>query len=328
VKFQSAGSFSTTKAYNLALTKYLQKIRQAAVQFSGPIFLGEAEETRRMLRRPGEALYDSAKNFLQAVARKKRLNPRAWPNALAGLWLEHSFGWQPLINDVLDAAKAYRRLHQPRQIKISASGIDSGKIYDNGTLPSQLSVSYGPASVSNTYCHLTERADAVATMRFKGALWAQAEMTRWQKYDLFGFTPSEFIPTAWELLPWSFLADYFTNIGDILSSAVTDTSVVKWTNLTMTLQGDTYLTMHIDKPAALAALGTRLIEIKGSPGFYHSRRREVTRYTNSGLYLPSFAWELPGSTKRLLNILALLVQARAVHPQNGPSRPYHPGMYG
>lgn len=34
-----------------------------------------------------------------------------------------------------------------------------------------------------------------------------------------GLTIQEFVPTVWELIPYSFVVDYFTNIGDVVNYA-------------------------------------------------------------------------------------------------------------
>jgi hypothetical protein len=69
-------------------------------------------------------------------------------------------------------------------------------------------------------------------IRYKGAVIAQVKGPSWQNDDLFGFNPQNFIPAAWELLPWSFLADYFTNIGDILTASIVSTKHLAYTNRT------------------------------------------------------------------------------------------------
>lgn len=36
------------------------------------------------------------------------------------------------------------------------------------------------------------------------------------------------IPTAWEMLPWSFLIDYVSNIGDVISANLVSMENVAW----------------------------------------------------------------------------------------------------
>jgi hypothetical protein len=151
-------------------------------------------------------------------------------------------------------------------------------------------------------------------------LSTQAEMTTWDNWALFGFTPSEFVPTAWELMPWSFLVDYFTNIGDILTSSVTDTSSVRWVNRSIIKTSTLKARIAVDGPASISAIGA------GWSGFVTSdpceiefKRKTVSRSPGVGISLPTFQLSFDLGDGQLGNIAALLGQCRLLHPQSNPT---------
>jgi hypothetical protein len=302
---------SPTNADNRASAAFYKKLRATAVLFSGPTFLGELRETLHMIRRPASALYSSANGYLDALTRRKRASPKHWTKTISGLWLEHSFGWKPLINDVLDAAKAQRALiSQPRQKVLSAGGKDVSNPFPVGVWGNGV---YAAGTVGdNRMLARSRRVDSVI-VRYKGKVKAQAEMTTWDKWALFGFTPSEFIPTAWELLPWSFLIDYFTNIGDILTSAVTSTQNVVYVNKTVISEREfTGFVVPFEVEDATYAI----VNIGRSD--FSCRRRSVSRSAGVGVPLPRLTFETGLSDGQLFNVAALLGQARALHGQNTP----------
>jgi hypothetical protein len=73
------------------------------------------------------------------------------------------------------------------------------------------------------------RTSVQTSVRYRGDVVAQAATTFADKAARWGFNPAQFLPTAWELLPWSFLVDYFATIGDYLDASFTNTATLKWT---------------------------------------------------------------------------------------------------
>jgi hypothetical protein len=137
------------------------------------------------------------------------------------------------------------------------------------------------------------------------------------KLRVFGLSPEEFVPTVWELLPWSFLVDYFTNIGDILEAGATDTSTVAWIEQATIRSRILEANMDENVDFMRSLLGPELLFLDSSYGELTYRVRSVSRVAAPVLNVPSFALEVPGSEMKELNMLALFTQANSVHPQNG-----------
>jgi len=316
---------SITSADNRARAKFYKQLRSMAVQMSGPTFLGELGQTLHMLRRPAQALQDSLTGYLGALGKRKRSNPKDWTKAISGSWLEYSFGWVPLLNDCKDAYKAYNRLgEKPRTQVISVGAVDSfDRIQEIAGTFLFGSAGYGDnVVITSKNATFTEQ----VSVRYKGSVSAQAETTKWDNLALFGFTPSEFIPTAWELLPWSFLVDYFTNIGDILSAAVTDTSRVKFVNKTVRATTDYQATYEMDLKAMIALIGGGTGQGGSNPVLVRTRRKTVTRSAGVGISLPTFQVDLDLRSGQLGNIAALLGQSQALHPQSVKPNRHWPGF--
>lgn len=313
-----------------ASAKYLEKVRELQVRFSGPTFLGELRETMRMLRRPAEALRDGVHRYLDDVKRLNRENrnryfnknkPRYSQNLrqiAGGLWLEHAFGWLPLLHDINDAKEAFNDLIElPRLEKFSVGGIDSRTLVTD-TSSTLFSSPIGIYFLQN------EVTTQTTSVRYRGAVKAQAATTAADRLARFGFTPSEFIPTAWELLPWSFLADYFANIGDILNSWVTDTSSVAWVNKSVVNKMMISNHFSIDRSWLKATFtgANKVVGIVDHGSWSKWRLSNVTR-TNiapDSVRVP-FRTFAPTSPGRLANIAALLGTVNTeIHPQRPKKR--------
>lgn len=329
-------TLSTSVADNGARTKFYKKLRSYAVQVSGPTFLGELRETVRMIKKPAAAFHEGLEEYCRQLRRKAPRKPKTsrsdqskkakseWKNyaknlsqTAGGLWLEKAFGWIPLISDVEEGLEAYERLSQPRYSKrISASYKDFKDTSNTlGSVWNAASTGY-----PNSYLYVLVRGQRTedCVVRYRGAVESQAEgMTPVDKLALFGFTPTEVLPTAWELLPWSFLIDYFTNIGDLISASVTDTSRVTFVNQTVirnTMLNAQIIPDWVRTSNYHASAGYIMRRMEYSPGNVLLTRKNVVRSPGLSVPLPSFECNLPG-TGQLFNIAALVSQMTDLHPQ-------------
>jgi hypothetical protein len=316
-------SMSSNAALQGARAKFFKKLRAMDVQMSGPTFLGELRETARMLRKPALGIFQRSQGYLRKLEREKRSRPKEWMKDIGGLWLEQSFGWAPLLHDAQDAVKAWNRLSIER-----TSGPISAGFSDLEDMSSSLPSPFNTAN-SNTFTSpylrwwIKAKKIEQVQVRLKGLIAARADMTPWDKMALFGFTPSEFVPTVWELLPYSFLVDYFTNIGDILTSAVTDTRWVSYLNMTVRRLSQVSGALVFDQEGTDAQnVDWKITDKSISGGAFKFNNRRVTRTNDVPVALPQLTFNLDLGMGQKANIAALLSQASALHPQK-PIRNWH-----
>lgn len=312
-----------------AAAKFLAEIRKAAVLMSGPTFLGELRQTKRMLSKPAAALWESMSDYLNNVKRANQNNrkryfrkePARYARNLgkiaSGLWLEKSFGWDPLMHDIADARNAFDSLIELDRVAKVSSGAQDAKLSSSITLP-QLMV-----SGSHLWMRSVQRHTHHTTVRYRGAVRVQAATTYTDRFARFGFTPSEFIPTAWELLPWSFLIDYFTNIGEILSASVTDTSALIWSAKSTILKSVKMAYWIFDTAEITKYIPvTQIKNLTGSSGLSKWSRSSWSRNAST-VDVPSIYFTLPFSDKQLFNCAALMDQVGIdMNPQRLRRRNY------
>jgi len=114
---------SEWEANNQAVTFLYRQIRKAHAQAEGGVILGELHKTLSMIASPAMAL---RKGILDYTAHVKRLakgqvsnrHGRLYPTPklkeiITQTYLEYTYGWSPLINDVKDAAIALARINYP-----------------------------------------------------------------------------------------------------------------------------------------------------------------------------------------------------------------------
>lgn len=312
------------KAQTQAYMKALKEIREMQRAFQGGVFFGELRETLRMLRRPAESLFKGLGGYLQDVKRLKRVHPSKYKDMIAGTWLEYVFGWRPLVHDIQDAVKAYQRLHA-EQTRTPWKHFSVGHAEKDPIGSSVSSGFFSPVAGGYLTFRYSDVLEAESICRIQGVVKRQVEMTTAEKWQLFGFSAGEFAPTVWELIPWSFLVDYFVNVGDLLEAVTTDVSSVAWTNrTTIDHTRRSYICWPDDRETARLA-GKWHIYTNGGSSHAIWDRRLVTRDPawSIGSASPQLSLTFPGlGSQRWLNMSALFAQAVSIHPQkfNGSFR--------
>lgn len=225
---QLPGVVLSSKAYETALGNFLTDAGLAVSPFKGMVFLGELLETLKMLKSPASSLRDGISTYLKRARRhQRRYGARLATKGIAGMWLEYALGWQPLLGSIRDAAIAYKAYENEYRYY---------RAYGKST-----SSSTGAAETTNglmgnwTYYLQDSVTTRKTVVRFKGVAAHKINSVDSSRADeiarLSGFSLAEFIPTIWELIPYSFVADYFTNIGDILNSSHGLSADWRWTSV-------------------------------------------------------------------------------------------------
>lgn len=299
-----ASNLSEYRANSIALSKFVRQARRAQTTFQGGVFLGELGEAIRTIKSPVKSLRRGILRYFDTLKKRgrraRRLSAKDKRRILGETWLEYVFGWVPLINDIDEGAEALAQILYERTIgwkRINGSGTDEF-IFSNDEVQV---CSHGP----NVY--MREKYFGRVYVKYYGAVDLRTGGSGIAKK--IGLDLSSFLPTAWELVPWSFLIDYFSNIGEIVSAASYARSDIRWMAKTVVKEvGRTW-----DNPR-IQFSSSSYYNIDGggsaSPGEFVVK--SVSRGPYYGSIIPSLVLSTPGSGMRWLNIAALSAAARGI----------------
>jgi hypothetical protein len=323
----------TSEQSNRALVKLLKQIKEQTVQFSGLTFLGELRETIHMIRHPAEALRKNTEKYLKTIkntrqkvaSRSKQRRgesaerfaqrrANAVKDALSGSWLEYKFGVLPLLSDIKEIADAYIAAVSNEERLTTARGNSPNLVVvenpSSDVREEAEGIRLGRVSSSSSTVSVSLRAG----LRFKASV---PTSPAGRLVELSGLTTfQDFVPTVWELVPWSFLADYFVNIGEVLEGAFTDTSNVFWATRTVrqvTVRTTTFgasLRNRLDDPNTAGYYIP--VSIEGQTLCTRSVKRiSVVRTDILGnLGIPQLEFSIPGSdSTKWVNMAALALQS-------------------
>lgn len=321
IAWSPASAIADGVANREAAKKFYKKVAQQTKAQEGLVFMGELRETLRMLRNPAKSLFDSArKDYLQALQKRKNRDPKNWSRGLSGAWLEWVFGVQPLVSDIRNILDGMDRFNSDPVYTKVITAVGRQRETQNAPGPH----TWFPDNNSNLCFTGYSNHSLKQKVKYRGLFMRQRseikDLTQTQRFaEAFGLNLREFVPAAWELMPWSFLIDYFTNIGDILEQTFTNLENVRWINKTQVDESITSINSNLDfvktKAACLFPPWNKLIS--ASPG--DDARCIVNRVGfargSGGLSVSPFYLEIPGSPQKWLNIAALGVQANSIHPQ-------------
>lgn len=291
--------------------KFFAKLRD--LKASMPVMAMEAGKTALMVKTAATRIYLSMKalkrgNFAELTAllgckrdrRREKYHSRLLKHVRAqarrekrpvaftdvsNLWLEYQYGWRPLITDVFGSVELLAEHH----------------LDNDYTKWKSLRVSdRRERNVSTSQSYYIQRVNAVHTVKF-GAYFRYKTSVPGIASKAGLTNPAE---VAWELLPFSFVADWFVNIGDWLTAitALKDCEVVGgWYSSLIEQKSTTAIAVPVSRSSGRVT--TRSFEI---PPKYTQRLYRRTRWTPS---VPSIRLQPdPFGTKRTISAIALVSQ--------------------
>jgi hypothetical protein len=185
----------------------LERARDMKVNI--PVLFGEGRQTVKMIADTARQLGEAYRHFRRGRFRRaaRSLNIDKPIGSAANHWLAYRYGWSPLISDVKGLAElAAQQLELGgRPPRFTARG--------KSKLPVRKAVRvYAKGANEHTWQDETTyegRAGLLLEVEYQGA--ALAAQTGFGVYDI--------ALTAWELTPFSFVFDWFVQVGDWLASA-------------------------------------------------------------------------------------------------------------
>lgn len=206
-----------------AKVNFIKKCRSAQRAFQGGVFLGELREAIHMIIRPASALRKNISAY--SAAAKKAIRRSKGPSrarAMSGTWLEWSYGWKPLFKDIDDgmSALAFTDTLVPEVIAATAK--------DEWTTAFNTYSTQSTAGAGFIACQASVRTRAKGFVRYLGGVAWESQNTAPSWQSKWGLTLSDFAPTLWELIPYSFLVDYFSNVGAVIDAASYGIVRVRW----------------------------------------------------------------------------------------------------
>jgi hypothetical protein len=312
VNFPGQSTLSTSKARNQAITCALNKSLKLQQSLLSGVFLGELGQALRMIRNPAMALRSGLSNYLLHLRRLRGQvrSPDSLLSLAGNLWLEYTFGWKPLINDIKDGARAIaenmnRSPFNANWAYVRCRGYERGNPVNS---ESSDAIAGADWKVSNRQYDESE-------VIVRACVRTYATHPVRPNLKSLGFTPEDFVPTVWNLIPYSFLVDYFTNIGDVLSAWSNRNSLLWWWNSTTirkrTVQQFTYGYRRTNQPNAVETV----ISDNFTPASAFAQQRNVVRGSEPGQLIPAVEFTHPDFISlKWLNLAALGTQHRGLLP--------------
>lgn len=192
------------QALSKSYEKFVGKMKEHEAQLGAS--LAERKEAVNMIANRAGQLLSLAREIrsgnFRSLRRKSRrrlakLNDK---KTLSELWLEFHFGWEPLIGDIFSAVDV---LQSPfpygTPIKSASTMTDTRtEVY-----------------LKNGERRQTDIISQAVTVRHQGSLFIENPML-WNADRLGLVNPASI---AWEVVPFSFVVDWFSNVGQVLGSS-------------------------------------------------------------------------------------------------------------
>lgn len=325
--FPTYNNSGETAADNIAKAKFVKRAIQAQTTFQVGVSGGEMRETLRFIRSPLRGLHQSLRDYMMLVKKRarerryvkrrnldKKVRETLLNRMVAGTWLESQLAIAPLMGEVKSGAEALARIVtkvERERVPINAKG-EYSTIAKSFNPPTAWSVDKFRVYIETVYTNQVIYRGAVRVVNpYKHRVASGLQVM--------GFMPKDFLPTIWELIPYSFLMDYVANIDDIIAAASFARSNLAWVQRTTRREAVRTTTLLYDSVARVNSLnldpsvGEKIITNRFSAPRSVLLSSRVERSVYEGGLVPDLTFNVPSSAKKWANITGLLlVQKRVI----------------
>lgn len=217
--------------HNRAVGAGINKVQSIMSSLQTGEDFGELKQSIATLTNPMATLRKGLTSYLTVLSKKRdrgslrRMRPQLrktfLKKTLADTYLEYSFGWKPLVSSISNAFvglqnKASHFEYVPFEVNASKEFTSSDQ---------EIGITLGiPGTL-----YFGNTVVAKYAERWKGEVKTGAgDSGRLSEFQILGLTPDRWVPTVYNLLPYSWLVDYFTNVGDLVSASTFRFSDIAW----------------------------------------------------------------------------------------------------
>jgi len=282
---------------NQAIGKFANNVRSAITSFAGPTFVAELRDTVRLLRNPTQGIIDVCQAYKRAAEGQRRLwKGRELDTHLAALWLQYAYAVRPLVSEVESALETIKRLYRPEMAGVRGSADDEWQLHN---------LQFDDSIGGYLRAHRDYRVSVKAGVRIVGAVKrtvaAGPNPSIPTLSDLTGMLqPQEYLMAGVELIPFSFLAGYISNVNEILSATYMTSGNLAW--VSMTQRTSALRTVVVNPYYTDPPLGWKVGSTSIQSGIGQTEFKELKR--TADVPVPGLQFEAP-SLGQLFNTAAL-----------------------
>lgn len=302
-----ATSPNFSSAENKAIAKFIRRCYEAQRSVQLGVSFGEIGDTLRMMSRARQAFRNGLVGFFDTLLERGRKvrkdrgkrSRKDLKKVVSDTYLEYAFGWRQLVNDVADAHRGLKSAgERPPWQNVTASG------FVDSVTNTSFQETFGPFTITNGFS-----SSSWTFVRYMGAVGTRSiDWIDSPVLQEMGIQLRDFIPTIYNLIPYSFVVDWFTNLGDIIDAYSLHNSVsLRWGCRTRRA-GRTDIYTNSASLATYNQSSEYAVERTSIPCTARQEGIRVERTPFDVMPIPSFEFSIPGlsSSQTYINMAALL----------------------
>jgi len=283
---------------NRALAKFKNQLRSRTSAYRSMAPIAECRELAGLVRQASGLTLQ----FLESVLYARKTRGKSVWRLLTSNWLAFNFGLAPLIGDIEGVGKAIADYiaRQDLSGRLSATATKDGMF------------SYAPSTSASPPGIATLEASGACSYklsyRYVGGFELQLRSANnWSAFDQLGLGWVDIPAAAWELTAFSWLFDYFSNVGQFLEDAFT--SPPGRTSYLVLDRRFEASYLHSFKLRTIPNQGfTELVNEGGQTEvkYFDFERTPLSSLPHIGLYVKSIDQSGKYGISKLLNLISLI----------------------
>jgi hypothetical protein len=196
------------KMRQIALTKVYANINKSGIM-AGEV-MSDIGMTMQMLRRPFGGAVKLVGKMLTYRNRNIGKTAASAAKASANAWLEYRYGWRPLVTDAMKVISDVEQIklnYRPPRLVARSQETDG----------STMTVSFADVLLPNSSLRASGTCSRFVQVRASAGVLYQSAITGSTSAAMakvLGTRTRDLPATVWEVIPFSFVMDWFVNVGD------------------------------------------------------------------------------------------------------------------